>query len=145
MAPILTKLFNECITTGYFPQAFKTAKEIPIYESGQADMCSSYRPISILNLFAKIFEKCLHDHTTSYVISRDLLSPSQYRFKKNISTAQAVNDTYNEILQNLIKKHTTCAVFLDLRKAFDIIEHNIFKDHKILKQIWTLWMSNSFI
>ena len=54
-----------------------------------------------------------------------MLSPSQYGFKKNISTAQAVNDAYNEILQNLNKKHTTCAAFLDLSKAFDTIDCNI--------------------
>ena len=60
-----------------------------------------------------------------YFISKNLLSPSQYGFKKNISTAQAVNDTYNKILQNLNKKHTTYAVFLELSKAFDAIDHNI--------------------
>ena len=125
IAPILTKLFNECVTTGYFSQAFKTAEVIPIYKFGQADMCSNYRPISILNPFAKIFEKCLHNQLYKYFISNNLLSPSQYGFKKNICTAQAVNDTFNEILQNLNKKHTTCAVFLDLSKAFDTIDHNI--------------------
>ena len=118
-------MFNECITTGYFPQAFKNAEVIPIYKSGQADMCSNYRPTFILNPFAKIFEKCLHDKLYNYFISKNLLSPSQYGFKKNISTAQAVNDTYNEILQYLNKKHTTCAVFLVLSKAFDTIDHNI--------------------
>ena len=99
IALILTKLFNECITSGYFPQAFKTAKVIPICKSGQAHMCSNYRPISILNPFAKIFEKCLHDQLYNYFISKNLLSPSHHGFNKNISTAQAVHDTYNEILQ----------------------------------------------
>ena len=125
IAPILTKLFNECIITGYFSQAFKTAEIIPTYKSVQEDMCSNYRPISILKPIAKIFEKCLHDQLHNYFISKNLLSPSQYGFKKNISTAQAVNDTYNEILQHLNKKHSTCAVFLDLSKAFGTIDHNI--------------------
>ena len=58
-----------------------------------------------------MFEKCVHDQLYNYFISKNLLSPSQYGFKINISTAQAVNDIYNKILRNLNKKHTTLVLY----------------------------------
>ena len=61
IAPVLTNIFNACISTGYFPKVLKTAEVVPIFKKGERELCSSYRPISILNPFAKLFEKCLLD------------------------------------------------------------------------------------
>ena len=61
IAPVLTNIFNACTSTGYFPKVLKTAEVVPIFKKGERELCSNYRPISILNPFAKLFEKYLLD------------------------------------------------------------------------------------
>ena len=90
IAPGLTNIFNACISTGYFPKVLKTAEVVPIFKKGERELCSNYRPISILNPFAKLFEKCLLDQLNNYFVSNNLISPNQYGFKKNCSTNEAV-------------------------------------------------------
>ena len=60
IAPILIKIYNSCIADGYFPDILKIAEVIPQYKTGPKNICTNYRPISILSPFSKIFEKCLH-------------------------------------------------------------------------------------
>ena len=103
----------------------KTAEVVPIFKKGERELCSNYRPISILNSFAKLFEKCLLDQLNNYFVSNNLISPNQYGFKKNCSTNEAVLDIYNKLLDNMDKKLITCSIFLDLRKAYDTINHTI--------------------
>ena len=85
IAPVLTNIFNACISTGYFPKVLKTAEVVPIFKKGEKEFRSNYRPISILNLFAKLFEKCLLDQLNKYFVSNNLISPNQYGFMKNCS------------------------------------------------------------
>ena len=103
----------------------KTAEVVPVFKKGERELCSNYRPISILIPFAKLFEKCLFDELNNYFVSNNLISPNQYGFKKNCSTNEAVLDIYNKLLDNMDKKLITCSIFLDLRKAYDIINHTI--------------------
>ena len=58
-------------------------------------------------------------------MSNNLISPIQYGFKKNCSTNEAVLDIYNKLLDNMDKKLITCSILLDLRKAYDAINHTI--------------------
>ena len=60
IAPVLTQLFNDCMYSGIFPDELKIAKVIPLFKSGKRHDLSNYRPISILPLFSKIFEKLIH-------------------------------------------------------------------------------------
>ena len=101
IAPVLINIFNACISTGYFPKVLKTAEVVPIFKKGERELCSNYRPISILNSFAKLFEKCLVDQLNNYFVSNNLISPSQYGFKKNCLTNEAVLDIYNKLLDNM--------------------------------------------
>ena len=94
-------------------------------KKGERELCSNYRPISILNPFAKLFEKCLLDQLNNHFVSNNLISPNQYGFKKNCSTNEAVLDIYNKLLDNMDKKLITWSIFLDLKKAYDTINHSI--------------------
>ena len=66
VSPLLPKIYNNCIKAGCFPDILKIAEVIPLYKSGPKDICSNYRPTSILSPFSKILEKCLHFQLYNY-------------------------------------------------------------------------------
>ena len=61
IAPLLAKLYNQCIIEGTFPSILKIAQVVPIFKNGPKEKCCNYRPISLLSLFSKIFEKCIYE------------------------------------------------------------------------------------
>ena len=79
----------------------------------------------VLTYFSKNFEKILYVRLNDYFTKNNLLSQQQYGFCNNHSTSLAITDLYENLLQNLDKKLTLCAVYLDLRKAFDSVNHFI--------------------
>ena len=87
IAPKLTKLCNYCIKEGTFPDILKIAKVKPIYKKGPKDICENYRPLPLLSIFSKIFEKCIHHTLTQYLEKKKLLNVNQYGFKPNFSTS----------------------------------------------------------
>lgn len=83
----------------------------------------NYRPISLINNFAKLFEKCLKTRIIQFLETNKLLNQHQYGFRTNLSTEDAVFNLINEINNNLNSNRKTLAVFIDLAKAFDTIPH----------------------
>ena len=72
-----------------------------------------------------MFEKCLHNRLYSYFNKYDILTPNQFGFKQNSSTSHAVRQLYDECIDNLDETKLIYAVFLDLKKAFDRVNHQI--------------------
>ena len=72
-----------------------------------------------------MFEKCLHNRLHSYFNKYDILTRNQFGFKQNSSTSHAVKQLYDEFIDNLDETKSTYAVFLDLKKAFDTVNHQI--------------------
>ena len=110
---------------GYFPEIFKTAEVIPIYKSGSKSNVLNYRPISLLNPISKLFEKCIHDRLNNFFTRNKTIHENQFGFRKNCSTENALLKTVSEITSNLQNNETTISLFLDLRKAFETINHKI--------------------
>ena len=115
----------ESICDGVFPNNLKIAKVVPILKSGDSEIPTNYKPISVLTYFSKIFEKVLYIRLKDYFTKNSLISQQQYGFRNNHSTSLAITDLYENILQNLDKKLISCTVFVDLRKAFDSVIHSI--------------------
>ena len=125
IAPFLAKLFNECMQQGIFPDAYKIAKVIPLFKGGDKEDMNCYRPISLLPALGKLFEKVISKRVTNYLDHFNLLSPQQFGFRAKFSTEHAILDIHEKLLKNLDSGLTSCAIFLDLAKAFDSVSHDI--------------------
>ena len=126
LSPILSKLFNKCISDGYFPKELKIAKVIPLFKNkGSVSELSNYRPISMLPSFSKIFEKLLHKSIMDHLDSHELINDSQYGFRKKRSTLHALINATENIYHALDLKLHTLGIFIDFSRAFDTIDHSI--------------------
>ena len=119
--PILTKLFNKCIDLGVYPDCFKVARVVPIFKGGNKNTVTTYRPISILTQFNRIFEKLLKDRLYKFLGKK--IYKKQFGFQPKHSTEQPVLDLKEHITENCSKKLLSCILFLDLKKAFDSVSH----------------------
>ena len=86
---------------------------------------NNYRPISLLSNFNRIFEKLIYVRMSSFINKHDLLYTAQYGFRKSYSTQHPILDIVNTIQSNMDKGHYSCGIFIDLKKAFDAVNHNI--------------------
>jgi hypothetical protein len=107
------------------PTQLKIAKIIPVFKSGDRSIMDNYRPISLLNTFSKILEKVVHNRLTSFLNFNNLLSKSQYGFRKEHSTIHPLTKFLNFITNAFNDREHCIAIFCDLRKAFDTVDHSI--------------------
>ena len=121
----LTLIFNQAITLSSFPDEWKMAKVVPLYKNGQRNIPGNYRPISVLPAISKIMERILYDQLYDYLTKFELLSDSQFGFRKFHSTASALLDCTNDWYVNLDRKMFNLVVLIDLKKAFDTVDHQI--------------------
>ncbi len=108
----------------------KTAKIIPIYKTGDKHFYTNYRPISLLSQFSKILEKLFVARLDSFIEKYHILIEGQYGFRTNRSTSMALMEVTEELTNSIYNKEYAVGVFIDLKKAFDIINHNILL-HKL--------------
>ena len=123
-APIVT-LFNQSVRQGKFPSILKAARVIPIYKKGAKTDMNNYRPISLLNIFSKIFEKLMKKHLIDFIEANEILSPSQYGFQRGKSTEDALSKFSEMIYNQLDKSNHVLSIFVDFSKAFDTVPHDI--------------------
>ena len=121
----LTHICNQSFLTGIFPTKMKTAKVIPIFKSGDRHQFSNYRPISLLSQFSKILEKLVIQRLNKFIDKYNILTDHQYGFRSNRSTSMAVTELVEEISTAVDNKEFMVGVFIDLKKAFDTIDHSL--------------------
>lgn len=123
-APII-KLVNNSFEAGIFPSILKAGTVTPIFKSGDPADISNYRPISVLPLFSKIFERCMANRLINFANKYSIISPHQFGFQKNKSTVDAIVDLTEYIYGALNGKRHCLSIFIDLKKAFDTVNHAI--------------------
>ena len=111
--------------SGHFPSNWKSAKVTALFKSGEADNCNNYRPISVLSTISKIVERAAHTQFYQYLDENKLLYKRQYGFRRQRSTSSALLQFADDVLNNMEHGTVTGVVFLDLKKAFDTVNHRI--------------------
>ncbi len=120
----ITDLFNKSVREGAFPELFKTAKVIPIHKGGSATQLNNYRPIALLTTLNKIFEKLMYVRLFNYFNHHNLFYSKQLGFRTKRSTIDALREL-TESIRAPPKGKEHLSVFLDFRKAFDTLNHEI--------------------
>ena len=121
----LTHIFNTMIIKGIFPDDLKKARVIPIFKDDKRNNPNNYRPISVLPVVARIFEKIVFDQLYNYLSRNDLLTKTQSGFRPLHSTLTTLLKSTDIWLSNIDEKLLNGVLFLDLKKAFDTVEHEI--------------------
>ena len=121
----LCQIFEKCLETGIYPSTWKKANIVPIHKKGSRQCKNNYRPISLLPILGKIFEKVLFDKIYSHLCENGLLTPNQSGFCPGDSTINQLLSITHKIYSAFeeIPSKETRSVFLDLSKAFDRVWH----------------------
>ena len=125
VSPSLLEIINISLSSGQFPDPLKLAKVTPIYKGGSKDDPTNYRPISLLSVLSKIIEKHVTKHLFAYMNKYKLLHQSQSGFRKYHSCNTALINLIDKWLKNIENGEIIGAVFFDLRKAFDVVDHDL--------------------
>ena len=120
-----TDICNKSFINGAFPDSMKIAKVIPLFKSGDNDTFTNYRPVSLLSQFSKILEKLFNNRLDNFLEKDELLVDGQYGFRNARSTSMAITQLIEELTNANDEKKYTVGVFIDLKKAFDTIDHTL--------------------
>ena len=121
----LPKIFNKSLLEGVFPSTMKRADVVPLFKSGSRTVLNNYRPISLLPTISKLLEKIVYARIYEFFTKHDIFFKSQYSFRKKHSCEHAVTELVGEICKGMDQGKHTIALFIDLSKAFDTIDHDI--------------------
>ena len=121
----LTIIFNKSLSEGVFPEAMKRADVVPLYKSKLHVETMNYRPISLLITVSKLLEKIMYKRTYTFLESTGQIFKSQYGFRTAHSCENAISELISGIIKGKQDGMYTLAVFLDLSKAFDSLEHDV--------------------
>ena len=130
LSTILAQLYNNCMQSGIFPSIFKVGKVTPIHKKDNKALIENYRPVSILPIFGKIFERIIYNRLYKFLTSKGVLQDEQFGFRKGHSTSHALHKSVHSISNSLANGKHVLGVFIDLSKAFDTLDHGILL-HKL--------------
>ena len=141
----LCVIVNNSFSSGVFPDALKLSKVVPIHKGESTLDPNNYRPISLLPIFDKIIEKLMHKQLYCFLNSHNILFENQFGFRKNSSTSFALMQIIETIKETIDNKKYGCGIFIDLRKAFDTVNHEILLnklDHYGIRGIALNWFKS---
>lgn len=131
---LMVTIFNGALSNNIFPQAWKKATVIGIPKPGKPKTePSSYRPISLLNVFGKVYERLIYKRLRDFAETKGLIPNEQFGFRTQHSSVHQVHRIIERIHVGQQRGLMTGAVFFDIAKAFDKVWHNglLYKLYKL--------------
>lgn len=126
IAGSLCVLINASLKLGYCPADWKLARVTPAYKGkGSSADKSNYRPLSVIGSLAKLMEKCVQTQLVNYLMKHNFISIDQFAYIKHHSTQTCLNRLLDDVLENINENETTAMCFLDIKKCFDTIDHEL--------------------
>ena len=126
ISPLLVILINESFSTGIFPDKLKLAKVIALPPKKVQLMIQLInRPISLLSVFSKIFEKIMHKWLCNFLKVNDILHPLQFSFRKKLSAQHTLISMTETIKKSIDDGKFKCGIFIYFKKAFNTVNHTI--------------------
>ena len=140
---ILTELFNKCLRESCFPDWWKVSSVVPVFKNvGERSTAKNYRPLSLLSVVSKVFDKLVNNRIIDHLEKCGLFSDFWYGFRSSRSTADLLTVVSNRIARAFNRSGATQAVPLEISKAFDRVWHagllNKLKSYGISSQIFGL-------
>ena len=120
----LFKIFKNCLKCGIFPDDWKKGNIVPIFKKGDKQNIKIYRPISLLPICSKIFERIIYDNMLKYFLGNNIISPKQSGFRTGDSCISQLLSIIHDIFTSFDNSLEVRGVFLDISKAFDKLWHN---------------------
>ena len=118
-------LYNKCLTTGTFPNSWKSATVVPLHKKANSMDVNDLRSISLFPLPGEILENVVCNRLQSYMYEHELLYANQHGYRKGRSIQSAIGEHLSTIINNIISNKLTFCLYLDYKKAFDTISHLI--------------------
>jgi len=143
IAPFLEVFYNRMISDAQVPKSLKRAIIVPVYKGGTVTDKGNYRPITIISIILKCYERLIYNRVSSFVNKHNLISKCQFGFTPGSSTEDAIVSTVDFLQKSLNSKNKTLAIFIDLQKAFDSIRHDILKQK--LKRMGISGLANDIL
>ena len=128
LANPLSQIINLSVATSTFPDPCKIAKLKALFKKGSKTDPKNYRPISLLPLLSKVFEKVINSQTASFLDSNFILYENQSGFRPRHSTESCLTHLCDKIIEGCDSGCHTGMILIDLQKAFDTINHEILLD-----------------
>ena len=111
---ILAELFNMCVKESCFPDCWKVLAVVPVFKNiGERSTAKTYRPVSLLSVFSKVFEKLVYNRLVNHLEKCGLFSDFQYGYRSSRSSADLVTVVPDRIARIFNRSETTRAVVYD--------------------------------
>ena len=121
----LSYLINLSLETAIVPAILKISRIIPLFKTGNTTLFTNYRPISLTSTFSKIVEKVFYVRFYSFLNNFNIVSNSQFGFRTNLNTTHEIFNLQTQICNSFKNNKICAAIFIDLKKAFDTVNHDI--------------------
>ena len=112
-------IFKNCISKSYFPKKWIKANVVPVHKKNERNIISNYRPISLLPICGKLFEKIIFDNLYTYIFQNGFITDKQSGYRNGDSTIKQLLSITHEIYKAFDASDEIRAVFLDISRAFD--------------------------
>ena len=141
----LTHICNLSLSEGVFPDQLKIANVVPLYKAEDSMMFNNYRPVSVLCVLSKIFEKIMFTRVQVFLNELQILYKYQFGFRKGHSTYMAHIVLMDKLIHAMENGEYVIGIYLDFSKAFDTVNHAILLDklhHYGIRGVAHSWFKN---